>query len=99
MLSARSSDSGLLIASLPVVSVWPTMRTSAFGLLRRPSAKRSRMGAEVGLDVGAAGGERDVARDVQLELVVRGLRHGHTGALGSGLHFLLLASPWCCDQM
>ena len=37
------------MASEPVLSVWPMMRTSALGLLRRPSAKRSRMGAKLPL--------------------------------------------------
>ena len=37
-------------------------------------------------DVRAAHGEGDVAGNVELELVVCGLCHTNTGALGSGLH-------------
>ena len=47
-LTARSIDNGLLMASLPVLSVWPTMRTSVLGLLRRPSANWSSTGAKLG---------------------------------------------------
>ena len=61
VLSARAIDSGLFTASLPVLSVWPMMRTSAFGLLRRPSAKRSRMGAKLPLM-----SERPVSNEMSL---------------------------------
>ena len=46
--------------------------------------------AQVGLDIGTTGVKRDVAGDVQLELVVRRLRHRHAGACGGLLHRGLL---------
>jgi len=45
---------------------------------------------EVGLDVGPAGVERNVAGNLQLQLVVGRLGHRHAGALGGLLHLLLL---------
>jgi hypothetical protein len=45
---ARASDSGLLMASLPVESVWPTMVTSMPGCWPRPCANWSRMGRRRG---------------------------------------------------
>ena len=36
------------MASLPVLSVWPTMRTSVLGLLRSPAANWSSTGAKLG---------------------------------------------------
>jgi len=45
---------------------------------------------EIGLDVGATGVERDVARNLELQLVVGGLRNAHAGAGRSLLHRLLL---------
>jgi len=48
VLAARSTDKGLFTASLPVLSVWPTMRTSEYGLLRRPIANWSSTGAKLG---------------------------------------------------
>ncbi|MNV91847.1 hypothetical protein D3C71_1863880 [compost metagenome] len=46
--------------------------------------------SEVALDVGAAGVERDVAGNVELELVVLRLRHGNARALRRGFHLALL---------
>ena len=47
-------------------------------------------GGEIAGDVRAAGGEGNVAGDVQLELVVRRLGHAHARALGRGFHLALL---------
>ena len=47
-------------------------------------------GSEVGLDISLAGSERDVAGDIQLQLIVCGLGHAHASALGGGFHFRLL---------
>jgi hypothetical protein len=43
------------------------------GVVAQTFGKAIEDGGEVALDVGAAGVKRDVAGDVQLELVVRGL--------------------------
>ncbi|MOA53551.1 hypothetical protein D3C78_1770260 [compost metagenome] len=47
--------------SEPVLSVWPTMRTSVFTLARRPSAKRSSTGAKLPLM-----SERPVSNEMSL---------------------------------
>ena len=49
MLAARFTDSGLLIASLPVLSVWPMMRTVDAGFWFSDCANLSRIGAKFGL--------------------------------------------------
>jgi len=42
------TDSGLLMASVPVLSVWPTIRTSMLGCWFNPWANWSRMGISRG---------------------------------------------------
>ena len=59
MLLARSMDSGLLMASLPVLSVWPMMVTVVTGFWFRLVANWFRMGAKVELT-----SERPVANEM-----------------------------------
>ena len=63
----------------------------AVGVVAQTGCELVQHRREVGLDVRAAHGKRDVAGDIQLQLVVSGLRDCNTCSARSLLHFTLLA--------
>ena len=60
------------------------------GVAQHALGKGVQDGAEIGLDVGPVDGKGNFTGNVELELVVGGLRHLHPGATGAGLHLPLL---------